>query len=109
MNFKKPENMIRIDGILETKQVFIDGEELSPEPSRELYNHSPDGFNWGYGGSGPAQLALAILLWYLGNSDRGRRIALKLYQEFKSDFVAKLPQSNFTRKFSLENWIKRHE
>ncbi|HMF28341.1 MAG TPA: DUF6166 domain-containing protein, partial [Candidatus Cybelea sp.] len=27
----------------------------------DLYNHSPDGFEIGYGGSGPAQLALAIL------------------------------------------------
>ena len=28
----------------------------------ELRNHSPAGFAWGYAGSGPAQLALAILL-----------------------------------------------
>lgn len=28
-------------------------------------NHSPDGFNWGYGGSGPSQLALAILIDHL--------------------------------------------
>jgi hypothetical protein len=27
----------------------------------DLFNHSPTGFEWGYGGSGPAQLALAIL------------------------------------------------
>ncbi len=30
-------------------------------PRLDLANHSPDGFSWGYGGSGPAQLALAIL------------------------------------------------
>ncbi len=35
---------------------------LSPEPSQEIINHSPDGFNWGYGGSGPAQLALGFYL-----------------------------------------------
>src|SRR5215469_11969326 len=27
----------------------------------ELVNHSPSGFDWGPGGSGPAQLALALL------------------------------------------------
>ena len=31
----------------------------------DLANHSPTGFSWGYGGSGPAQLALAILAHYL--------------------------------------------
>jgi hypothetical protein len=28
----------------------------------DVRSHSPAGFQWGYGGSGPAQLALAILL-----------------------------------------------
>jgi len=36
--------------------------ELDPRPSLQLRKHSPDGFEWSYGGSGPAQLALAILL-----------------------------------------------
>lgn len=39
--------------------VTVDGLEL---PLRlDLANHSPCGFEWGYSGSGPAQLALAIL------------------------------------------------
>lgn len=45
-------------GFLVTK----DGQTLSPDKSQKVWNHSPDGFNWGYGGSGPAQLALALLL-----------------------------------------------
>lgn len=32
----------------------------------EVRNHSPTGFNWGYMGSGAAQLALAILADYFG-------------------------------------------
>jgi hypothetical protein len=48
-------------------------------PSLKLRNHSPSGFSWGYGGSGPSQLALAILLDYLGDRER----ALRLYQRFK--------------------------
>ena len=27
----------------------------------DIFSHSPSGFEWGYLGSGPAQLALAIL------------------------------------------------
>lgn len=50
----------------------------------DLSNHSPTGFNWGYGGSGPAQLALALLADALGDDDR----ALRLHQLFKFKVVA---------------------
>jgi hypothetical protein len=53
-----------------------------------LCNHSPTGFEWGYGGSGPAQLALALLADHLGNTER----ALTLYQAFKFAVVTKLPK-----------------
>ncbi len=59
---------------------------LSPLKSLRLRNHSPTGFEWGYGGSGPAQTALALLLDYT----RDRDVALKLYQDFKSKFVASM-------------------
>ena len=45
----------------------------------DLWNHSPDGPEWGYGGSGPAQLALAILADVLAND----RAAVKLHQAYK--------------------------
>jgi hypothetical protein len=45
-----------LKGISETHTVFLDGKLLNPELSQKYYNHSPDGFNWGYGGSGPSQL-----------------------------------------------------
>src|SRR6059036_1653610 len=35
----------------------------------EIRNHSPTGFQWGYAGSGPAQLALALLVDALGAGD----------------------------------------
>ncbi|MCK4554525.1 hypothetical protein KAU19_06245, partial [Candidatus Parcubacteria bacterium] len=44
------------------RTVWLDGYQLSPKKSQLVINHSPDGFAWGYGGSGPAQLALAILI-----------------------------------------------
>jgi hypothetical protein len=55
-------------------------------PKNDLVNHSPDGFEWGYGGSGPAQLAIALLADAL-NSDE---IALKYYQKFKQQVVANI-------------------
>jgi len=51
-------------------------------------NHGPTGFAWGYGGSGPAQLAYAILRDY----GLPREVAFRLYQDFKWDVIAKLPQ-----------------
>jgi hypothetical protein len=53
---------ITIKGEAHTRNVWLNGKELSPIKSQKVWNHSPDGFNWGYGGSGPAQLALAICL-----------------------------------------------
>lgn len=53
----------------------------------DLANHSPTGFCWGYGGSGPAQTALAILADYFQDDKK----ALKYYHEFKSKVIAYLP------------------
>jgi len=39
-------------------------------PRLDLWNHSPTGFEWGYGGSGPAQLALALLADHFGDDQR---------------------------------------
>jgi len=65
---------------------------LDPGPSQTLYNHSPDGFEWGYAGSGPSQLALAILADYLGHRDILPALALNHYQEFKRRFIATAPK-----------------
>lgn len=53
----------------------------------DLRNHSPTGFAHGYGGSGPAQLALAILADFLEDDLE----ALALYQPFKWRIIAQLP------------------
>lgn len=58
------------------------------KPRLDLRDHSPTGFAWGYGGSGPSQLALALLADALGDDRR----ALRLYQEFKWRVVAQWPQ-----------------
>jgi hypothetical protein len=64
------------------------GKLLDLEASLKVVNHSPTGFCWGYNGSGPAQLALAILLDHF-HGDRER--ALSLYQDFKFKVISKLP------------------
>lgn len=69
-----------------TATVTVNGKPL---PMRlDLDNHSPTGFEWGYAGSGPAQLALAILADALGDDER----ALRLHQKFKFVAITPLPQ-----------------
>lgn len=75
-----------IRGIESTRQVFIGGRELLPDRSQKVHNHSPDGFAWGYSGSGPAQLALAILIEYTEDWND----AIRLHQQFKNDIIAGL-------------------
>jgi hypothetical protein len=70
--------------------VTVDGVPLNPR--RDLWNHSPSGFEWGYAGSGPAQLALALLADCLGDEDE----ALEWYHDFKSAVVAGLPYAGWT-------------
>ena len=61
-----------------------DGTPLPLAPSLAIRNHSPTGFEWGYLGSGPAQLALALLLDLTGD----REAAERHYQAFKAAHVA---------------------
>jgi hypothetical protein len=70
--------------------VTVDGQPLNPR--LDLWNHSPTGFEWGYAGSGPAQLALALLADCLGD----RRRALSLHHGFKHEVVAGLAYPGWT-------------
>lgn len=70
-----------------TAEVLADGKPLELAPSLRLRKHSPTGFEWGYGGSGPSQLALALLL--AAGVEEGA--ALGVYQQFKAECVAQLP------------------
>ena len=70
--------------VLDDCTVTVNGTPL--DLRLDLRNHSPTGFSWGYGGSGPAQLALAILA-----HEFGAETALDGYQDFKFDVVACWP------------------
>ena len=80
--------------------------QLHPDVSQKLYNHSPDGFEWGYHGSGPAQLALAILADYLSHRDILPSLALQWYQNFKRQHIADAPKTGAViTSDQIENFI----
>ena len=66
-------------------QVTLNGIFFNPAPSQKVHNHSPDGFSWGYGGAGPAQLALAIILL-----ETDKETAIDRHQQFKNEVIAGL-------------------
>jgi hypothetical protein len=68
-----------------------------------VIHHSPTGFEWGYGGSGPADLALNILNAFIPPGHDGSvplachegecsRTALLFHQEFKNQFLVSMPR-----------------
>lgn len=66
--------------------IVEEGGVTRPLPWRlDLVNHSPTGFAWGYSGSGPAQLALAILADLYDD-----QFALRHYMRFKFRVIAGL-------------------
>ncbi|MFB0523952.1 MAG: DUF6166 domain-containing protein [Phycisphaerae bacterium] len=73
--------------------------------------HSPDGFNWGYGGSGPADLALNILYDYFRRIKlkKAKQTAIALYQRFKWDVVSGLPDNFELQGSEIEAWLKNQE
>lgn len=90
-----PESVF-IEGDWHTKQIHIDNKNLKPTASQAIRNHSSDGFDWGYGGSGPAQFALALLMQYVDPET-----AQQYCQKFKFGWVSILPQKDFQGWFRL--------
>lgn len=91
------------DGAVVSVTTIKNGEERISllNPRYDLYNHSPDGFEWGYGGSGPAQLALALL------ADRtDDETTLRLYQQFKRDVIVRMEKRKWTlTSVEITKWI----
>jgi hypothetical protein len=65
---------------------FLDSAGRHVNIPQRIVRHSPTGFAWGYGGSGPADLALNILSVFIG-----QEAAESLYQDFKWEFIAPMP------------------
>lgn len=83
--------------------VYVDDVELDPHPSVMIYNHAPD-FEWSYGGAGPCQLAIAILLDCTGNPN----LSIQLHIPFMHDFIENAEFDGFIIMESMiEKWIAR--
>jgi hypothetical protein len=81
----------RYEGRREAHGTIVTVNRRPLNPRLDLWNHSPTGFEWGYGGSGPAQLALALLADHLGDDEE----AVQLHQAFKWAVTAKLPRKSW--------------
>jgi hypothetical protein len=83
-----------------------EGESVRPlDPRYDVRNHSPDGSNWVYAGSGPAQLALGILLDAIPEDQDA---AAGLYQHFKLHWIATLHEDAWTiSRDQVLGWLAR--
>lgn len=82
----------RIEGAGALVTVTDDKGTRMLDPRHDLRNHSPNGFEWGYGGSGPGQLALALCADALGDDAR----SLRVYQDFKWRMLAPIDGEDFS-------------
>ena len=96
-----------------------DGTARSSIPQRHVH-YAPKGFDWGFGGSGPADLALNVLARFLPLAADATGVGLRdgssvseaawaLHQAFKYDLIATLPRAggHITAK-TIRAWITRH-
>lgn len=83
--------------------LFVDGIKVSLAKSLEVIDHSPDGFNAGYLGSGPAQSALAILLHVTKNE----KISQWFHQGFKQEFLSDpaYQKGGFEFEVDIHKWV----
>lgn len=79
--------------------------EVETNVPHQWIHHSPDGFEWGYGGSGPADLALNILL--MAGLDKNK--SWRLHQDFKWKFIATMShEGGILKKEEINKWIESH-
>ena len=107
----------RIEGV--TCWRTPDGTARSSIPQRHVH-YAPTGFDWGFGGSGPADLALNVLALFLPLPSDATGVALRdgssvseaawaLHQAFKYDLIATLPRAggHLIAK-TISAWINAH-
>lgn len=84
--------------------VFVkDTETGSVFRLNHVVRHSPSGVEWGYSGSGPADLALSILTDALGSVEK----ADPYYQMFKWRVIACLDRQGFELPLAaVLNWVQ---
>jgi len=68
-----------------------------------IIRHSPDGFQWGYGGSGPSDTALGIL------TDCAPDKAERWYQAFKWDFLITTGDVLCIPEAAIKEWLRKKQ
>ena len=81
--------------------VILDGRQEKDLPIRHDLCMKSQEFNWGYGGSGPAQLALALCAHVLGDDT-----ALEVFQDFKREWVAGWGSEWEITSDEIEEWYR---
>ncbi len=81
-------------------QTIVVRDNADEYPLEHIKRHSEE-FNWGYGGSGPADTALSILADCLGMEQANR-----LYQFFKWEFVARWGEEWSITEEQIRGWIE---
>ena len=73
-------------------KVLVNGNPLAV---RTDLGETSKGFEWGYGGSGPSQLALAILADHFQGQPDGDERAVALHYKFEREVIKKLPRTEW--------------
>jgi len=86
----------------ESNVVVVIAEGQSPVRLTHHVQHSLDGFNWGYEGSGPAELARCILWDLIGEEPKDA-----VYQSFKREVIAAQTKDAFhLTSEDIDHWLK---
>ena len=84
-------------------KVWLNGKLLNLQASLKYCSKSPTGFNWGYGGSGPGQLAFEICRQLYGLEN-----ANLVYQDFKWTFLSCIQGDSFDLTLDLTVFNNAH-
>jgi hypothetical protein len=94
----------KIEGFNEDVTCSRDESGIRTNVPQRIVFHSPSGFEWGYGGSGPSDFALNILSIFLGSEEAWRH-----HQDFKWKFIANMPVEGGTiSRLDILKWIEEN-
>lgn len=81
-------------------EITLNDKFFDPAPSLKHVNHSPDGFSFGYSGSGCAQFAFGILL-----NETDDETAHEFYMQFKNEVVSRLHDGFVLTSEDVAKWV----
>jgi hypothetical protein len=97
-------------GRVNTHSIFADG--IFINNNLQLVNHSPDGFSWGYAGSGPAQCSFMVLFTYftkvkMYDIKKAKLFTQRFYQDFKFDVISQFDSNSdwLLPSYDIEAWL----